>query len=296
MLIKAFFPFEDISMVRCIHPNCKIRACFGNSEGKALYCKTHAPEGFWNIKNKCCIHPNCKTQACFGLLFKPKIHCGQHKLSNEYRRNNPKCLFCHEKAIYYLPNMFPEYCSNHAPKIALPLSEMQCIRCNLFYENLNREQICTYCVAIPVPIKQKEDDIKKLLDYHCIEYTSYDKPIDISCSKYRPDFVFDQNPYMTTILEIDEHQHKSYPEFCECTRMINISQELGGKNVLWIRYNPDHYVSCNPELSQYDREKILIECLQKAINSTKQLQYPYMILRLFYDSYEFPQLEELFRY
>jgi hypothetical protein len=29
------------------------------------------------------------------------------------------------------------------------------------------------------------------------------------------------------ILEVDENQHKNYPELCECIRMKNIAEELG---------------------------------------------------------------------
>jgi hypothetical protein len=47
------------------------------------------------------------------------------------------------------------------------------------------------------------------------------------------------------ILECDEHQHRDRACECEQTRMINISQSLGGLPVYFIRWNPDNYSPAN---------------------------------------------------
>jgi hypothetical protein len=43
------------------------------------------------------------------------------------------------------------------------------------------------------------------------------------------------------ILEVDEHQHRSYSQDCERTRMFNIAQSEGGMPVRFVRYNPDTF-------------------------------------------------------
>jgi Holliday junction resolvase len=58
------------------------------------------------------------------------------------------------------------------------------------------------------------------------------------CSKKRPDVFFDL-PGHCVIVEIDEHQHRSYEESCECARLCEIVSGIGGKPVIVIRFNPD---------------------------------------------------------
>ena len=46
-------------------------------------------------------------------------------------------------------------------------------------------------------------------------------------------------PTYDVIVEVDENQHRSYEETCECARMSEIVGAIGGKSVVFIRYNPD---------------------------------------------------------
>lgn len=41
------------------------------------------------------------------------------------------------------------------------------------------------------------------------------------------------------IVEIDENQHNQYAEQCECARINEIVNSIGGKPVTIIRFNPD---------------------------------------------------------
>ena len=58
------------------------------------------------------------------------------------------------------------------------------------------------------------------------------------CSKKRPDVYFELNKHCV-IVEIDENQHNTYGESCECARINEIVNGIGGKTVIIIRYNPD---------------------------------------------------------
>ena len=58
------------------------------------------------------------------------------------------------------------------------------------------------------------------------------------CSKKRPDIFFDL-PTHCVIVEVDEHQHNTYEDRCECARINELVNGIGGRSVIIIRYNPD---------------------------------------------------------
>jgi hypothetical protein len=58
------------------------------------------------------------------------------------------------------------------------------------------------------------------------------------CSKKRPDIYFELDRHCV-IIEVDEHQHNAYEDSCECSRINEIVNGIGGKSIIIIRYNPD---------------------------------------------------------
>ena len=44
------------------------------------------------------------------------------------------------------------------------------------------------------------------------------------------------------IIEIDENAHTDYDCSCENKRLMEISQDLGFRPIVFIRFNPDDYV------------------------------------------------------
>ena len=53
--------------------------------------------------------------------------------------------------------------------------------------------------------------------------------------------------YQIVIVEIDENQHTDYDCSCENKRLMQISQDLGHRPVIFIRFNPDGYTTQNGE-------------------------------------------------
>lgn len=41
------------------------------------------------------------------------------------------------------------------------------------------------------------------------------------------------------IVEIDENQHQSYNQICECARLTEIVSAIGGISIVFIRFNTD---------------------------------------------------------
>ena len=68
-----------------------------------------------------------------------------------------------------------------------------------------------------------------------------DKIINGGCSKRRPDLLLDLG-YQVIIVEVDENQHISYDCSCENKRMMELSQDLGHRPIVFIRFNPDNYI------------------------------------------------------
>jgi hypothetical protein len=67
-----------------------------------------------------------------------------------------------------------------------------------------------------------------------------DKRIQGGCSKRRPDLIVDLSDQFI-IVEVDENQHTDYNCSCENKRIMELSQDLGHRPIVFIRFNPDEY-------------------------------------------------------
>jgi len=102
-----------------------------------------------------------------------------------------------------------------------------------------------YCPEIQVSrnFKTKENDVvqrvlEKYPDFNWI----VDKKIQDGCSKRRPDLLLDFGSHVI-IVEVDENKHTTYDCSCQNKRLMEISQDIGHKPVVFIRFNPDAYVN-----------------------------------------------------
>ena len=67
-----------------------------------------------------------------------------------------------------------------------------------------------------------------------------DKIVNGGCSKRRPDLLLDLG-YQVSIVEVDENQHIDYYCSCENKRIMELSQDVGHRPIVFIRFNPDEY-------------------------------------------------------
>jgi hypothetical protein len=56
----------------------------------------------------------------------------------------------------------------------------------------------------------------------------------------RPDILLDLG-YQVLIIEIDENAHQDYDCSCENKRIMELSQDVGHRPIVFIRFNPDSY-------------------------------------------------------
>jgi hypothetical protein len=103
------------------------------------------------------------------------------------------------------------------------------------------------------------------------------------CSLKRPGVYFELNKHCV-IVEIYEHQHKSYEDVCECARINEIVNGICGKSVIIIRYNPD-IVRNNKKIIRFDPTE-RIGLLVSTIKEELLMDYDQFIVKtiqLFYD-------------
>ena len=55
--------------------------------------------------------------------------------------------------------------------------------------------------------------------------------------------------YQIIIIEIDENQHIDYDCSCENKRMMELSQDVGHRTIIFIRFNPDKYIKNGKTIS-----------------------------------------------
>ena len=103
------------------------------------------------------------------------------------------------------------------------------------------------------------------------------------CSKRRPDLFFDL-PKHCVIVEIDENQHNTYNDSCECARISEIVGSIGGRSVIFIRFNPDTTKNKgkNIGLKMGDKIDLLVIKIKEVLISNFD-NFQVKIIQLYYD-------------
>ena len=168
-----------------------------------------------DVKNPTCIHDGCTKQPVFNILGASKgLYCGLHKQDGMVDVKNPTC-------------------KTHLCSIRVEEKyDGYCLRCfiYLFPDKPISRNYKTKEYAVVEYIKQ---------NYSQLEWIA-DKIINGGCSKRRPDLLLDLR-YQILIVEIDENQHIDYDCSCENKRIMELSQDMGHRPIIFIRFNPDEY-------------------------------------------------------
>jgi hypothetical protein len=119
------------------------------------------------------------------------------------------------------------------------------------------------------------------------------------CNKYRPDLAFDCATHIV-VVECDESQHKGYNwqscaantslQDAEERRMHEIFVAFGLLPTVFIRWNPDSFVSNGKACQKYNQTKRL-ELLQKWVKHcielpANKLKQQVKYIQLFYDDFD----------
>jgi hypothetical protein len=234
---------------KCI--KCKTKQPIFNKPGEktALYCGKCKDDSMVDVINKKCI--KCKTRH--PSFNKPRetiaLYCGHCKEDDMVDVVSKKCIKCKSKQPYF--NKHGEtialYCGDCKDDDMVDVKNKRCLTplCDTFVSKKYRGY-CTRCFLYLFPdesvsrnYKTKERTVVEFINKTFTEYRIInDRVISGGCSKKRPDILIDIGTHCV-IVEIDENEHINYN--CESKRMMEISQDLGHPNIVFIRFNPDSY-------------------------------------------------------
>jgi len=252
----------------CIVEDCNKRPLYNTNGKTPLYCKEHKEDDMKDVNNKIkCIIPDCNKSPTYNSDGLPARYCTTHKEDGMIDCKHSKCKYmenmiqCKNIAYYsYKNNPTRIYCNLHKKDNMVNLSCTKCKNCNLFYVTKQTNYLCSYCNPVKSKReKTKENEIKKLLKTHNIEFINDKQIKNECCYKYRPDFLIDCNTYFV-IVEVDENAHKHYEKECELIRMNNIQMSIG-LPCKFIRYNPD-----NKKFTKTEKETTLIDKVKEYLN------------------------------
>jgi hypothetical protein len=210
---------------KCIESGCtKIPKYNYNRNTSPKYCNIHKKDGMINIRSKVCIEPGCITRPGFNYKGETSyLYCASHKKDGMIDIKNPQCK--------------SEWCETH---ISTSKYDGYCLNCfiHLFPDKPNT---CNY--------KTKE---KATSDYILKQFPDLtwivDKKVQDGCSRKRPDLFLDLG-YQVIIIEVDENQHESYDCSCENKRLMLLSQDVGHRPIIFIRFNPDGYLTGDKKIT-----------------------------------------------
>jgi hypothetical protein len=307
----------DIKHKKCIYDGCKSRAiCNIPSEKKGLYCSVHKHEGMEDIKHKKCIYDGCKTRANYNIFGELNaLYCVTHKSEIMVNVSSKTCIYdnCKKQPTYNKEGqLFALYCFEHKIDGMINVKHKTCKSewCNT-RPHEKYDGYCMYCYMNLFPDKPVSRNYKTkeraVVDYVKTQFPDYnwiaDKPISDGCSKRRPDLMIDLG-YQIIIIEIDENQHLDYDCSCENKRIMELSQDVSHRPIIFIRFNPDDYVDINGTnitscwgvnkngicairkskiIEWNDRLTRLTEQIQYWINSLNKTDKTVEIEQLFYD-------------
>lgn len=235
-------------------------------------CQTHGGSDLCiHLIQKTYCKPCRGSQVCIHSNFKAQCkECGDGTAVCPHGRQKSVCKDCkgghiciHNRLRSSCRDCIPEgggskFCIHNCIKTqcsACQTGTQLCENCKFTRKNQKYKPYCfrCYCVLHPdVEITRKfklkeyllreelQEYFETGLDESDIEDPIYDKQVDSGCSKRRPDVRIERFTH-TIIIECDELQHKSTS--CEEKRMMEIFQDLGSRPVVFLRFNPDKYIS-----------------------------------------------------
>ena len=199
----------------CKNEGCSTRPLFGFQWQNPLFCSSHRHEGMVNVISKRCQQEGCEKLSRFGFQWQKPLFCLSHSQEGMVNVIDKRCQY--------------EGCDTH---VSNKNYKGYCLHCfmHLFpYEKISRNY------------KIKENEVTNFIIQQFSSTTIVqDRRIQDGCSARRPDVLIDLG-YQVLIIEVDENQHTEYDCSCENKRLMQLSQDVGHRPIVFIRFNPDSY-------------------------------------------------------
>ena len=252
-IICLFVIIDRLLDKMCIHEGCKTRPNYNvEGETKALYCFPHKKDGMVDVKNKRCIHEGCKKQPIYNVEGETKaLYCFPHKKDGMVDVKNKRCIHegCKKQPSYNKEGETKAlYCFPHKKDGMVDVKHKMCKNWCLTRVQEKYDGYCLRCFIYLFPDKPVSRNYKTkeraVVEYITTKFPGLswiaDKIISGGCSKKKPDLLLDLG-YQVLLLEVDENQHITYDCSCENKRIMELSQDVGHRPIVFIRFNPDDY-------------------------------------------------------
>ena len=243
------------------HKTCEIHTCektaiYNFETLKSRFCREHKVDGMINVHDKKCEFEDCKIVKSYNYKDLPAKYCFTHKLSGMIDVKNTFCEYedCNRQPSFnYEGTKKTKFCLQHKldGMIDIKNRTKKCITtlCSTFVANDKYKGYCMFCFIHLFPdehvvrnYKTKEKAVVEFVmsQFPIEKYTwIIDKKVSDGCSKKRPDLLLDLG-YQVIIIEVDENQHTDYDCSCENKRLMELSQDVGHRPIIFIRFNPDN--------------------------------------------------------
>ena len=152
--------------------------------------------------------------------------------------------------MYNIEGESPLFCFIHKSPEMINIVSKTC-KTHLCYTQVGNKYdgYCLYCFINTFPdkpvtrnYKTKERSVVEYILKQFPEFTWIsDKKVQDGCSNRRPDLLLDLG-YQVIIVEVDENQHTDYDCSCENKRLMELSQDVDHRPIIFIRFNPDKYI------------------------------------------------------
>ena len=246
----------DVKSKRCIQIGCQKHPVY-NLEGqtRALYCASHKLDNMVDVKSKRCIQIGCQKHPVYNLEGQTRaLYCASHKLDNMVDVKSKRCIQigCQKQPVYNLEGQRQAlYCVAHKLDNMVDIKHKRCKSdwCST-RPHEKYDGYCLFCYMNLFPDKPVSRNYKtkerSVVEYITAKFATQEWKLDQriagGCSRRRPDLLLDLG-YQIMIVEIDENQHTDYDCSCENKRIMELSQDLGHRPIIFIRFNPDDYLN-----------------------------------------------------
>ncbi len=143
------------------------------------------------------------------------------------------------------------------------------------------EGYCLPCFVHMFPEKPNSRNYKTkeraTVEYILKEFSdktwSTDKRVTDGCSRRRPDLCLDIGSHLI-MAEIDENQHMDYDCSCENKRLMELSQDVAHRPIVFIRFNPDDYTQADKSITScwgIDKKGVCV------VKKTKQKEWEHRL-------------------
>lgn len=249
----------DIKHMRCEFAGCSTSPSYRfETDTHCRFCSVHKIDGMFDAKHKKCAEDGCAKSPSFNYIGENRaMYCNDHKLEDMIDVKHDKCenSGCKIRPLYNVINEKKgRFCVLHKSDKMIDVISRKCISewCTTITHNNKCDGHCLFCYINLFPDKPVVRNYKTKEIYIVNHITNIfpdftwitDKTVQDGCSRRRPDLLLDMGNQVV-VVEIDENQHNNYDCSCENKRLMEISQDIGHRPLVFIRFNPDGYVNNN---------------------------------------------------